>query len=948
MALKNSYNTTVAAKAKFSRTQDLSAGFGGKLKSTMNELLPPEDFPFPFPPYDIQKDFMKNLFSTLEKEQLGIFESPTGTGKSLSLICGALTWLRDHNEHYKAELMRKVKENENAKDDDGPDWFSAATKRLEEKEEIRKCQLALQELEKQEKKVQALKERRHVIKRSNVQKVDDEFEELFRDLHEVQENVRRELSSISGGEMLSPEEASLLLDDYCSDDEAQKSSKENEEEDDSGCLKIYYCSRTHSQLSQFVHEVQKTAFGEDVRVVSLASRQNLCVNEAVNKLGNMSLINDKCLDLQRGKKGQATKCEGDGTTSKKKKRSSGCPYFRQTGLEIFADQLLLEVQDIEQMVILGRKSKSCPYYGARHAIKDAQLVVLPYNTLLHKGTREATGIKLKGNIVIVDEAHNLLETISNIHSVFVSHGQLQGAHAQLSQYMQRYGKRLSARNLLYIKQILFFMSALIKLLVGGSEVCNSLGSSSVRNAIVSVSSKTPTMQMFTVSKFLCDTLTDNLNIFKLVQYIEKSKIAHKLHSFSQHFEGSVKVHQDQKNSVSSSATTSAFLAKMAAQKPLHNKAKENARPAASTAKKVEVEVEAEEEEIVMGSPLMQITELLRALLHSTEDGRVVVTVGPTPRRSSIKYLLLNPASHFHDVVAQCRSVIVAGGTMRPISEFRDQLFVSAGADPSRVHEFSCGHVVPAEQIIPIALTQGPTNVTLDFTYQHRGDTRVLDELGRVLVNICTIVPGGVVCFLPSYDYEQKVFSHFTTSGVITRLSSKKKVFREPKKSNQLESVLNDFSKTVRLTASNTNGLTGSLLFSVVGGKMSEGINFSDGLGRCVVMVGLPYPNTQSPELKEKMLFLNKHVSSGPDGKSAGSIFYENLCFKAVNQSIGRAIRHRNDYASILLLDHRYCRPSSIQALPEWISKHVQPCTKFGQAFSLLRKFFADKKILSTT
>ena len=56
-----------------------------------------QSFPaFPYEPYPIQLDLMRGLYKVLERGGIGVFESPTGTGKTLSVLCSALQWLEDH------------------------------------------------------------------------------------------------------------------------------------------------------------------------------------------------------------------------------------------------------------------------------------------------------------------------------------------------------------------------------------------------------------------------------------------------------------------------------------------------------------------------------------------------------------------------------------------------------------------------------------------------------------------------------------------------------------------------------------------------------------------------------------------------------------------------------------------------------------------------------------
>lgn len=51
----------------------------------------------------------------------------------------------------------------------------------------------------------------------------------------------------------------------------------------------------------------------------------------------------------------------------------------------------------------------------------------------------------------------------------------------------------------------------------------------------------------------------------------------------------------------------------------------------------------------------------------------------------------------------------------------------------------------------------------------------MDEIGDAVVNLCGVVPDGLVLFFPSYSYETQVFSRWKHSGALDRMAAKKTV-----------------------------------------------------------------------------------------------------------------------------------------------------------------------------
>uniref|UniRef100_A0A4W6DAM5 DEAD/H (Asp-Glu-Ala-Asp/His) box helicase 11 n=1 Tax=Lates calcarifer TaxID=8187 RepID=A0A4W6DAM5_LATCA len=867
-------------------------------------------FPFPYQPYDIQEQFMQSLYSALDQGKVGIFESPTGTGKSLSLICGALSWLSDYEERRRQEAAALLQEGEAAlsvstaqsstpSSSAEPDWITDFVQKKAERDLVTKLKEDELKRKKREERLEMI--RNNVQLKYAMKRKDDEAFKLLQ--------LSKEDQSETQGDQ---EDEELIIAEYESDDESKSKNDEDEELIEEHVTKIYYCSRTHSQLAQFVHEVQKSPFSKDISLVTLGSRQNLCINEEVRRLGSIQRINDRCMEMQKNKHGEKKQHHEEGVKRKRGPAKSVCPYNKALALQQMRDEVLGTVHDIEQLLKLGRETHSCPYYATRLAIPPAQLVVLPYQMVLHEATRKATGVQLKGQVLIIDEAHNLSDTLSCIHSAELTGTQLCRAHSQLSQYADRYKSRLKAKNLMYIKQILFVIEGLVRVL--GGKVGQNPQSQTTQTGT----------EMLTINNFLFKAQIDNINLFKVLQkYFEKSMISRKLGGFVEKYAGSgVSLHVQSSSNKENRRTEGL------------NRYLQTLQTNQSTAQDQQGSVEAEK--VLSASPMMQVEGFFMALTNSNTDGRVVVHRQGTLSEGSVKFLLLNPAVHFAQVLKECRAVIIAGGTMQPVSDFKQELLFSAGVGDERIAEFSCGHVIPPENILPLVLCSGPSGQELDFTFQNRDSPRMMDETGRILSNICNVVPGGVVCFFPSYEYSRQIISHWEANGALARLANKKKIFQEPKKANQVEQVLSEFSRCIQRCALDSSGLTGALLFSVVGGKMSEGINFSDDLGRCVVMVGMPYPNIKSPELQEKMSYMDKHLPHS-GGRSPGQALIENLCMKAVNQSIGRAIRHRGDYSSIVLCDRRYSRPATLSKLPTWIKDRTSTYTNFGPAFAALRK-----------
>ncbi|KAJ2743422.1 ATP-dependent DNA helicase chl1, partial [Coemansia sp. BCRC 34301] len=131
----------------------------------------------------------------------------------------------------------------------------------------------------------------------------------------------------------------------------------------------------------------------------------------------------------------------------------------------------------------------------------------------------------------------------------------------------------------------------------------------------------------------------------------------------------------------------------------------------------------------------------------------------------LKYLLLGPSEAFGDICAKARTVILAGGTMKPANDIIDQLLPR-----HRMHRMdilaSFSLMAEAEPKLDQANAQhGPTGTALRFAHNNQRDSAKLREARLVLAALCQVIPGGIVAFFPSYKLLGHMYNNWKATGI---------------------------------------------------------------------------------------------------------------------------------------------------------------------------------------
>jgi len=244
------------------------------------------------------------------------------------------------------------------------------------------------------------------------------------------------------------------------------------------------------------------------------------------------------------------------------------------------------------------------------------------------------------------------------------------------------------------------------------------------------------------------------------------------------------------------------------------------------------------------------------------------------------------------------------GTLEPLEEYRDSLGL-----PENTELIAYPSPFPRENRKILYVKDVSTKYD-----EITSDEKNIDRMSNYISDICNSFPKNTMVFFPSFS----MMSNFKRNGCISCID--RYVYFEEQKMSQsaLMELISDFKQH----GAKDNDT--AALFSVMGGRISEGMDFPAKQLEIAVIVGIPYPK---PTARQRGLQHYYDIKF----RKGWEYTVEAPAARKMLQSIGRLIRDENDRGVAIILDRRATR----------FKKYIKDLEESKNLMEDVKKFIGD-------
>ncbi|CAG9806552.1 unnamed protein product [Chironomus riparius] len=555
----------------------------------------------------------------------------------------------------------------------------------------------------------------------------------------------------------------------------------------------------------------------------------------------------------------------------------------------------MPIKDIEDLVTIGKKCTACPYYLSRDLAANADIIFMPYNYLLDPRILKGFKINLIDSVVILDEAHNVEKVCEESASIQFASSDITNCINDIAHVMKMLNKEEDIMEFVDDEDVEkdFTLEDLAKLqdiMLTLEKEVDKIDSVFVKQGRTFPGSKIfdifRAASIDQISYPMIRKLIDSLSVF-LTQSSAGNLFGRKgggllkiMQVLEVAFDGCGDVDFNQ------------YLKDMDRGYRVH----------------VEIEIERKK----------------------NDSGGWISQAKLTGNPKVINYWCFNPGFGMANLLRrQVRTVILTSGTLAPLKPLISELAINID------HRLENPHIIKSNQVMVKIINAGPDKEPLCGTYDNRDNPKYIKSMGMTILGISRVTPNGVLVFFPSYPMMNNCFEMWKNTGIWQSLYEIKPILMEPRGKDEFAERIGEYYDLVKLKK-------GAIFMAVLRGKISEGLDFNDHNARAVIICGIPFPPMMDPRviLKKKYLDINRN---NVNQLQSGQEWYVLEAVRAVNQAIGRVIRHKDDYGAIFLCDRRFHQQKT--QLSRWIQPHLMKQSvgdvNFGMIIGELARFFRN-------